>query len=136
MRAIFSWALGTTPSESLPVLGVRDFRGRSVGPTFKADLRKSLLSQRVPLGCELDEELFVGDSDLGGAGGLLSRFSEEDWREFKRTTLTGESLDFGMAFFKGLLLLLELSSFLASLVVELDFVEVVEIGLYLKLLGV
>lgn len=43
------------------------FRGRSVGPTFRADLRKSLL---VHLKLPVEEDtVLVGDSDLGACGG-------------------------------------------------------------------
>lgn len=61
---------------------VRAFRGRSVGPTFKADLRKSLLAHLEPaaLVCgDIDDDgvdvldvadrTLVGDSNFGGCGG-------------------------------------------------------------------
>lgn len=55
-------------------LDVRAFRGRSVGPTFNADLRKSLFAH-FALGDVVDdvdddnEITFVGDSNFGGCGG-------------------------------------------------------------------
>lgn len=71
-------------SESVPVLGVLDFLGRSVGPTFSADLRKSLLGS-LPFN-KLELEEVVDDllavltiSFLEPMGGLLAlRFSEEE----------------------------------------------------------
>lgn len=82
-------------SDSPPLLGVRDFRGRSVGPTFREDLRKSLLGHLIAELPELELHVLVGESALlGGAGGLFTRFSTEDCREFKRIALGGESLDF------------------------------------------
>lgn len=75
---------GSSDSEA-PLLGVRDLRGRSVGPTFSELLRKSLLGQGhlarelELLLLELPTVLLVGDSALlGAAGGLLARFSTED----------------------------------------------------------
>lgn len=47
--------------------GRPDFLGRSVGPTFRADLRKSLL---VHLKLPVDEDtVFAGDSLFGACGG-------------------------------------------------------------------
>lgn len=61
---------------------VRAFRGRSVGPTFRADLRKSLFAHFEPaaLVCgDIDDDgvdvldvadmTLVGDSSFGGCGG-------------------------------------------------------------------
>lgn len=82
-------------SDSPPLLGVRDFRGLSVGPTFREDLRKSLLGHLTAELPELELQVLVGESALlGGAGGLLTRFSTEDCLEFKRIAFGGESLDF------------------------------------------
>lgn len=65
----------------LALLDVRAFRGRSVGPTFSADLRKSLFAHFEPAafgGDDIDdgvdvldvaEMTLVGDSNLGGCGG-------------------------------------------------------------------
>lgn len=74
--------LGSSDSEA-PLLGVRDLRGRSVGPTLRELLRKSLLGHghldRELLEALLPTEVFVGDSALlGAAGGLLAKFSTED----------------------------------------------------------
>lgn len=58
----------TLSSWSLSMLDVRpDFRGRSVGPTLRADLRKSLLVH-LKLLVE-DDTVLAGDSDLGACGG-------------------------------------------------------------------
>lgn len=58
-------------------LDVRAFRGRSVGPTLRADLRKSLFAHFEPaalVGDNVDgvdvldaaDMTFVGDSNFGG----------------------------------------------------------------------
>lgn len=52
-------------------LDVRALRGRSVGPTFRADLRKSLLAHFDDV-FDDDEDsgiTLVGDSNFGGCGG-------------------------------------------------------------------
>lgn len=57
----------TLLSLSLDTLPRLSLRGRSVGPIFKADLRKSLL---VHLKLPVDEDtVLAGDSDLGACGG-------------------------------------------------------------------
>lgn len=62
---------------------VRAFRGRSVGPTFKADLRKSLFAHFEPVALvvcgdiddagvdvlDVADMTLVGDSNFGGCGG-------------------------------------------------------------------
>lgn len=58
-------------SLSVLALDVRAFRGRSVGPTFNADLRKSLLAHFEPgeVVDDVDDDnemTLVGDSNFGG----------------------------------------------------------------------
>lgn len=77
-------------SESVLVLGVLDFRGRSVGPTLRADFLKSLFGSLATVMLVL--------TTPSASGELLEfreRFSTEACLEFMRTLLGGESFDFG-----------------------------------------
>lgn len=125
-------------SELVPVLGVRDLRVRSVGPTFNEDLRKSLLGNLEGPGLkELGEGDLKGDSALGPMGGFLGlRLSTDDCRDFSLPTRGGESFDFVvvvavLVVLQGLLLeVVESSRRLSVAEREFDF-EVVEMGLLL-----
>lgn len=65
---------------SLPALDARVLRGRSVGPTFNADFRKSLFAHFEPFdefdADEFDDGIvFVGDSFGTGGGRALAPFA-------------------------------------------------------------
>lgn len=93
----------TLLSRSLDTLPRLSLRGRSVGPTFSADFRKSLL---VHLKLPVDEEtVLAGDSDLGAWGG--SDRAVDDSGVFDFVVVLVGVLDFDFSGFGAVVVLMD-----------------------------